>query len=446
MAMREMPFLILNLGVEMLFVLNSRLHAQAVPPDKATDVLRDVGTNIFDAAFVNELFKPQPMYSSASVARVFTALASSAVMRLSENSMRKLYDLVYMTVKYLVFTLRHPLELLELTLNHLDAAQLMLPAEVRPLASAAEERVMRLASTLSVGDWASMRQALLNFFSGRHVRVSVFVDNKAQDGESGAFYIPRDAFLSPSPGCKPPGLVHVAGSPQPGTFSHSDAHLPYPSHIPLGSWRPQKGALRMTSNGFDLYAVASATAPPTSAAAGAVSTVVADPLARQTREIPMPTKLGAVSVGGVNTCASAAALPLLPITNEEEQCAYDAELNFVARLIGSADRARGVRQFELDLFRDDADCAGELAAGVSAPAAGATSRSSASKSGGATVAPAVPVTRMTASAVKEQNRRLLGIMSDFHSPKGAGSSDAGSIAPASSGKAMNDLLDIMDEL
>ncbi|KAG5481582.1 hypothetical protein LSCM1_05606 [Leishmania martiniquensis] len=436
MSLHEMPFLILNLGVEMLFVLNSRLHAQAVPPEKAVDVLSDVGANIFDTAFVNELFTPQPMYSSASVLQVFTALSSSTIMRLSENSMRKLYDLIYMTVKYQIFTLRHPLELLELTLNHLDAAQMMLPAEMRSLARAAEERVLRFARTLDVGDWACMRQALLSFFSGRHVRVSVFLDSKVQDSESGAFYIPRDNFLSPSPACKPPGLVHVAGSPRPGAFYHPDAHLLHPPHIPLGSWRPQKGAARMTSNGFDIYAAAVAAASLTSdtaaASAGAASKAAADPLARQTREKPMSAKL---------TADTAAAAPLFPAITDEEQSAYDAEVNFLAQLIGSSNRAQGVRQVVLDLFHDGTGSAVEVAAGVSASPAATMSSSNATSRGGTTAGAAVAVTRMTAAAVKEQNSRLLGIMGDFQSPKGADST-----APATGGATMNDLLDIMDEL
>lgn len=453
MSSHELPFLILNLAVEMIFVLNSRLHAQAVPPERAASVLRDIGTNIFDTAFVNELFARPAMYSSTSVLQVFTALSSSTIMRLSANSMRKLYDLVYMTVKYQVFTLRHPLELLELTLNHLDAAQKILPAEIQPLTSAAEERVLRLASTLNMGDWASTRRSLLNFFTGRHVRVSVFLENEVQDRTSGAFYIPRDAFLSPSPACKPPGLVYVAGVPQPGTFPHPDAHLPYPPRIPLGSWRPRKGAARMTSNGFDIYAAAAAAAAAGSSrsdtvagGAGAHATVAADPLLRQTLEMPMPKKPPFGGAGAVTAFASPSTPPPVSVAAEDKQCAYDAEVNSLAQLIGSVNRAGGVQHFELDLFPDGAGSSGGATAVVPVPSAAPTSITNAAGSRGAGATPAIPVTRMTASAVQEQNKKLLGIMSDFQSPKEAGSGDAGGAVPATGGATMNDLLDIMDEL
>ncbi|GET87682.1 hypothetical protein, conserved [Leishmania tarentolae] len=449
MSSHELPFLILNLAVEMMFVLNSRLHAQAVPPEKATSVLRDIGENIFDAAFVEELFASKKMYPSASVLQVLTALSSSTMMRLSENSMRKLYDLVYMTVKYQVFTLRHPLELLELMLNHLDAAQRILPADLRPLISAVEERVLLLARTLDMGDWASIRRSLLNFFLSRHVRVSVFLESNMQDGTSGAFYIPRDAFLSPSPSCKPPGLVYMEGVPYPGTFAHPDAHLPYPPHVPMGSWRPQRGVARMTSNGFDIYAAVGPALSKSAAAvstAGAHATPVVDPLPRQTLEIPVPKKLTSDAVGAVTASSSSSAPPPASAATEDQQSAYNAEVNYLAQLIGSVNRARDLQHFELDLFQDSADSGGETTSAVTVPSTASTSITDAASSRGAAPAPAIPVIRMTASAVQEQNKKLLGIMRDFQSPKKTGTSDAGGAGLATGGAAINDLLDIMDEL
>ncbi|KAK7196226.1 Organic solute transport protein 1 [Novymonas esmeraldas] len=431
MSSHEMPFLVFNLGVEMMFVLNSRLQAQAVPPDKAADVLSDIGTNIFSAAFVAELLTPQPMYSAASVLQVFTALSNSTVMRLSENSMRKLYDLVFMTVKYQVLTLRHPLELLELTLNHLEAVGRILPPSVQPLASAAADLILRLAATLHTGDWATIRRSLLNFFGSRHVRVSVFVERHVQDSETGAFVIPRDVFLSPSPACAPPGLVYVAGVSEPGTFPHPDAHLPYPPHIPVGSWRPRTASPRMTSNGFDMYAAAAAKLSSGSSAAAAAA---GDALARQAREMPAP-RVSAVATTSP-ACGGAVPAPH-EATVEGQQCAYDAEASYLARLIGSASRARGVQQFELELFHNDSGSGGG-AAGV-----GAASAPPAPPVIAVAAPVAVPVTRMSAAAVQEQNRRLLGIMDAFDVPAVPGSSAP---APAAGGRGASDLLDIMDEL
>ena len=106
-----LPVVVCNLGVEMLYILEQRLRAQSVPEEKAVKVLHDVVTAMFDPAFVDELFKPQPAYTQRSMRRIMDKLAHSSIMRLSESSMDKLYDLVTMGLKYQLVTCREPEEI-----------------------------------------------------------------------------------------------------------------------------------------------------------------------------------------------------------------------------------------------------------------------------------------------------------------------------------------------
>ncbi|KPI89074.1 hypothetical protein ABL78_1810 [Leptomonas seymouri] len=459
MTQRSMPFLIFNLGVEMIFVLHSRLRAQDVPIDKAESIMCDIGSNLFSSTVVAELFTPQPVYTPASVKQVLSTLPNSSVMRLSENSMKKLYDLVFMTVKYQVLTLRHPLELYELTLNHLDAVLELVPTPARPLIAEATERVQRLADGFSMGDWADIRRSLLNFFGGRYVRVSVFLENNMQNAETGAFYIPKDAYLPPLPSCQPPGTVHLIGANAVGRFEHPDARLPYPPAIPVGQWDPRNCKTRMTTNGNDMYAAPKTTkAYSTDAAAGGGGNF-SDPLGKQTLEIAPshPAGLRAASSsrqgahGGpvVSTSASA-------FSQAEREVAYHAEVNYLAKMAGAADRGLGVHAFELQLFAEAAGRAeaNSVAAPSFAKAPVSSPPSSSCTSSDATLAtrgpppsaPAVPLSRMTANAMQEQNKKLLGIMRDFDAPKshdGDGGGDASAMGTQHGG---SNLLDIMDEI
>jgi hypothetical protein len=52
---------------------------------------------------------------------MFDRLAHASIMRLNEQSMEKLYDLMVMAVKYQVMMSRDPYDLVMITLNHLDA-------------------------------------------------------------------------------------------------------------------------------------------------------------------------------------------------------------------------------------------------------------------------------------------------------------------------------------
>jgi hypothetical protein len=54
-----MPILIYNLGVEMVYVLCSRLRAQNIAPDKSVKVIHDVVSSLLDRKFINEIQRPQ---------------------------------------------------------------------------------------------------------------------------------------------------------------------------------------------------------------------------------------------------------------------------------------------------------------------------------------------------------------------------------------------------
>jgi len=50
--------------------------------------------------FVEELFRPQPMYTLQNTREIFERLAHSSIMKLNATSMQKLFDLMLMGFKY----------------------------------------------------------------------------------------------------------------------------------------------------------------------------------------------------------------------------------------------------------------------------------------------------------------------------------------------------------
>ena len=85
-----MPIIVLNMGAEMIYVLEQRLGAQGVKNDKAKKVLCDVLRTMVSKSFINELFRPQEMYTTSSTRQIFNKLAHSSIMRINEQSMDKL--------------------------------------------------------------------------------------------------------------------------------------------------------------------------------------------------------------------------------------------------------------------------------------------------------------------------------------------------------------------
>lgn len=86
MSLLGMPWVVVNLGCEMLYILEQRLVAQGIADDKKARVLADIAATMFDPTFLQQrLFVPQDMYSVASTRAVFDRIAHASIMRLSTS-------------------------------------------------------------------------------------------------------------------------------------------------------------------------------------------------------------------------------------------------------------------------------------------------------------------------------------------------------------------------
>ncbi|XP_068125160.1 protein OSCP1 isoform X2 [Hyperolius riggenbachi] len=208
MSLRTLPVLFINLGGEMLYILDQRLRAQNIPPDKAKKVMNDIITTMFNKKFMEELFKPQELYSKKALRTVFDRLAHASIMRLNQASMDKLYDLMTMAFKYQVLLCPRPKDILLVTFNHMDAIKDFIRDSPSILNQVDEtfRQLIELYNCLPAGEFQLIRQTLLIFFQDMHIRVSIFLKDKVQNS-NGRFVLPT---TGPVPwGTEVPGLIRI---------------------------------------------------------------------------------------------------------------------------------------------------------------------------------------------------------------------------------------------
>lgn len=206
MSLKTLPILFLNLGGEMVYILDQRLRAQNIPAEKGRKVMHDILCTMLNKRFMVELFKPQDAYSKKAMRIVFDRLAHASIMRLNAASMDKLYDLMTMALKYQVSLSNHPIDVLMSTLNHMDL--------IREFAQGSDAILQQVEdvytlikdnySTLTPGEFHMIRQTLLNFFQDMHIRVSIFLKDGVQTA-NGRFVLPRGGNVPW--GSDPPGNV-----------------------------------------------------------------------------------------------------------------------------------------------------------------------------------------------------------------------------------------------
>ncbi|XP_016088981.1 protein OSCP1a [Sinocyclocheilus grahami] len=216
MSQRTLPLLIINLGGEMIYILDQRLRAQDDNDDKTqrgrwTDddrkrVMNDIVATMFNKAFLEELLRPQDLYSHRALRTVLTRLAHASIMRLNPLSMDKLYDLMTMAFKYQIVLCPRPQDLLLITFNHTDTIKELVkdnPSLVNQI-NEAQRQLIEVYTPLSDGEFQLIRHTLLVLFQDMQIRVSIFLKEKIQN-PNGHFVLQTSG---PVPyGFEVPGLI-----------------------------------------------------------------------------------------------------------------------------------------------------------------------------------------------------------------------------------------------
>jgi len=340
MSAFAMPMVIINMGGEMIYILAQRLSAQNVPADKSKRVLQDVVRTMYNPIFIQELFRPQDVYTMQSTRQIFDRLAHSSIMRLNESSMDKLYDLMTMGFKYQILASSFPQELLHVTLNHLY--QLRTKVEDAPAVTAMVDDVINMTNeryaTMSALEFAGLKQVLCRFFSDKRVKVSLFLQDGLQKNDGNialgcAGHIP--------PGVDAPGQImryDPSGAPLGiDSFVYPDAHTI--SDTPLGPpIDPARGSACQL--GLNLYSKEAPVAPPPDVAQAAAAAAAA--------AAANATAAGSQSLSQEQVGSVAAERAIL---SSDAASNASRDLNLLADLIGPAPAAGA---FKLNLFPETA--------------------------------------------------------------------------------------------
>jgi hypothetical protein len=419
MAQFCVPFLVVNYGSEMIFILEQRLAAQSVRGEKSAKVLQDVSNALFSNSFVAELVRPQLLYSHATTREIFDRLAHSSIMRLSENSMDKLYDLMTMGCKYQLVACRVPRDLVRATAMHLDAVRTSVkaPEDGNTSVDATAAAIRELSTLLSDGQLADVRHSLLNFFHGKRVRISLLMQEQLQN-KDGTFVLPR--------GPVPPQDQTCLTIPV-GTIQYYDATGVSVARTETIAKHPDLGIeqrpVTETRLGRNLYTVDRKKTAPSAAAP---TTAVGGPVAAPPAGSPLGSTSKNSSIAIASNSSFLGASPSRPTSNVPRVAPAGKGAFAPAAASNSAAAVSTLANFIVQHAPKETIKIQNLF-DEAAPGAGGSS-----SSGGADT---IHIGQMTREAVQRANAELMGVMSGFnHQTAAAAKPAAGD----------DDLLDLLD--
>ena len=165
----------------MIFILDQRLRAQSIAKAKAQKVLLEIMRFMLSETFLVELFKPQKMHTYSATKHLFNKLAHSSVMKLNENSMSKLFDLMVMGFKQQIISTTTPEELYHVTVTHLDEMLKIIDGTGgETYIHTSTELFRKMTENFNSFDYSLIKQHLLSFFQDKHVKVSLFIQEGIQ--------------------------------------------------------------------------------------------------------------------------------------------------------------------------------------------------------------------------------------------------------------------------
>ncbi|XP_001848323.2 protein OSCP1 [Culex quinquefasciatus] len=182
-------FILLNLGSEMLYVIDQRLKAQAIPLDKSAQVLREITEVLLDPKFLHYISTAYQhnMLTVQQTRILLTDIACCSLMRLDVSSMDKLWDLMVMIFKWQMYlTNKSAQALMDLTFRHLDGIGRLIP-EMRKqiLIDNVKKTLIEMWEPLCEDDQIIVHRRVYKWLKPYTTKISILIRMglQKQDGE-----------------------------------------------------------------------------------------------------------------------------------------------------------------------------------------------------------------------------------------------------------------------
>lgn len=195
-------FLVINLGCEMLYVIDQRLKAQRITVEKSAQgkrkietmnflqpnphphfnsflVLRDLTCVLLDPKFLAQFLLHQHpdehLLTPHQLRILLSDIACCSLMRLDMNSMDKLWDLMVMVFKWqLAISMNDPQRLVDITFRHMDGVGRLIPESRKTMLIDCGKRLI-IEHWDQIPDKHFVVQSVAQFLQPFNVKISILI-------------------------------------------------------------------------------------------------------------------------------------------------------------------------------------------------------------------------------------------------------------------------------
>ncbi|CAD8201995.1 unnamed protein product [Paramecium octaurelia] len=204
--------ILLNLCGDVLYIIEQRLRAQGIDKEKGLTVLNDLAIKIYTHPNIQKMFTPSKTLSNNEIFQQIDQVVHCSIMKLNEDSLSKLFDLVIMTLKSYLMKSNSPYEIYLCTLRHFDVIQdIGINDQAIQAVLQCKQTFIDKYSKLSSFDYLMIRGEIMKLLGGKFTRVQMFLNDKSQN-QDGTFQ-QKNYGLS-GYGVEQPGLIKMVKIPE----------------------------------------------------------------------------------------------------------------------------------------------------------------------------------------------------------------------------------------
>ncbi|CAD8121535.1 unnamed protein product [Paramecium sonneborni] len=204
--------ILLNLSGDVLYIIEQRLRAQGIDKEKGLIVLNDLALKIYTYPNLQKIFTPSKTLTVNEIFTLIDQIVHCSIMKLNEDSLSKLFDLIIMTLKAYLMKSNSPYEIYLCTIKHFDVIQeIGINDQAIQALLQCKQTFIDKYSKLTSFDYMMIRGEIMKLLTGKFTRVQMFLNDKSQN-QDGTFQ--QRSYGISGYGVEQPGSIKMIQIPE----------------------------------------------------------------------------------------------------------------------------------------------------------------------------------------------------------------------------------------
>lgn len=177
----------LNLGSEMLYILNNRIKSLDIEESKRITILSQIATNLYQDEDTERVLKEtRTLFNLEGLNSLLYKICHKSVITLDPSSFSKMVEMILMALKKDVELMKNDFGIVQITLNHLTSIDSIL--KNTSVTASTKASVTAIFNTMRNYDYFLLKKDILNFLLFKHSKISIYLRDNIQ-ATDGHFYI-----------------------------------------------------------------------------------------------------------------------------------------------------------------------------------------------------------------------------------------------------------------